>query len=776
MKRFFKSKRLWLVPAILAGSMLLMFLVLVLFFPLPKEKLTRESSVFVNSREGILLRAFSSPDQFWRRPIKLEDLPENLISSVMVCEDRWFYYHPGFNPVSIVFALIDNLKAGRSVRGGSTITMQIARMIEPKKRTITNKMIELFRALQLELAYSKKELLEFYFNLVPYGGNIEGIGAASFFYFNKKPEDLSISEVAILVTIPVRPAEFRPDLYPKKCRQRRDKALARMYRENIITEDKYHSALEEEIPCERTRLPFSAPHFCQTIATSYPDSVVINSTVNSNIQNICERLGNLHHTKLKQKNINNLSVVVIDNKSGELLAMIGSPDFYDKGYGGQVNGALAPRSPGSALKPFIYALGFEDGLISPELKLEDIPVNYAGYSPENYDKEYHGLVSVSEALINSFNVPAVNLTAEIGLRRFYNFLKTGGIGSLTRGYYQYGLPLILGSGEVSLLELSNLYVSLARGGVYRDIVFLMDNNNIEETRLLSEESCYLVSEILSRLKRPDLPTCWEFTEDKPKIAWKTGTSYGRKDAWTIGYNPIFTVGVWAGNFSAKGSVDIVGAEIAAPLMFDIFNEIMPANEHVWFDRPDNLLIRRVCATSGYPASKYCSETIEELYIPGVSPVQKCNIERKIYVNIESGKRLTPDCLYGFDYEESIVQFWPPRLATWLSRRGGYVPLPPFDESCQNVSNAEPPIIISPDNNGQYVVVDYMPLEYQHIMLEASSFSGAGKIDWFINNRHFASSNSGEKLFYLSKEGKHTVMCVDELGRSSSLIFEVNKSF
>lgn len=518
-----------------------------------------------------------------------------------------------------------------------------------------------------------------------------------------------------------------------------------------------------------------APHFCQTMAALYSDSVVINSTVNTNIQYICERLGKLHHTKLKQKNIHNLSVVVIDNRSGELLAMIGSPDFNDRRHGGQVNGALAPRSPGSALKPFIYALGFDEGIISPELKLEDIPVNYAGYSPENYDKEYHGLVSVSEALINSFNVPAVNLTAEVGLRKFHNFLQSGGIGSLTREYYHYGLPLILGSGEISLLELSNLYASLARGGIYRDIELMMDKNNTEETQLLSNNSCYLISQILSRLKRPDLPTCWEFTENMPKIAWKTGTSYGRKDAWTIGYNPTYTVGVWAGNFSAEGSVDIVGAEIAAPLMFDIFNEITAGKEPVWFDRPNNLLTRRVCAISGSPANLYCDETIEELYIPGVSPTQKCNIEREIYVDAESGKRLTPDCLFGHKYEKSIVQFWPPRLATWLSQKGGYLPLPPFDISCQNLSNADPPVIVSPDNNGKYLIVDYMPPEYQHILLEASSFSGAGEIDWFIDNRHFASSNSGERLFYLPEEGRHTVMCVDELGRSSSLVFDVNKS-
>ena len=770
----FRKKRKCIFPAIglLFSVSLLSWFVLNHLFPLPKEKLFKSSSAFVYSREGRLLRAFTSKDKFWRRSVKLEEIPDLMIESVLTCEDRWFYYHPGFNPISIVSAMLDNIRAGRVVRGGSTITMQIARMMEPRKRTVPSKIIELFRAVQLELTYSKKELLEIYFNMVAYGGNIEGIAAASLFYFDKSPDRLSVSEIAVLAAIPVRPAEFRPDISPEKCRHRRNQVLKKMYGRGLISREEYVGAGEEEIPWRRIDLPFIAPHFSRSMVMLYPGSCIINSTIDIKIQEICERLACRHHSRLAKKNINNLSAVVIDNESGELLALVGSPDFNDMPHDGQVNGALAPRSPGSALKPFIYALAFEQGLISPQLKVEDIPINYGGYAPVNYDKEYHGIVSVTEALINSFNIPPVNLTSRVGLKKFHDFLKSGGITSLTGNYYDYGLPLILGSGEVKLMELTNLYSLFAGGGVYKNIKITAGQDASPGRRLLSEETCYLISDILSGLARPDLPTCWEFTPDMPKIAWKTGTSYGRRDAWAIGYNPIFTVGVWAGNFSGEGSVDIVGAEIAAPLMFDIFNEIMAGREHVWFDVPRGLAVRGVSVISGRPPNEYGGETIKEYYIPGVSPSRKCDVLKKIYVDVQTGCRLTKDCLYGREYKEVVVQDWPPRLATWLVQRGAVEPLPPFDMSCRSPVDTDAPVIVSPENGTRYVLVDCIPREYQRISFEASSFSGGGEIHWFLDNRHHASSVSGEKVFYSPERGEHVLMCVDEQGHSSSLTFVI----
>ncbi len=631
-------------------------------FPLPVERLERPHAQFIYARDGRLLTAFASSDYFWRKPVTLDEISPDLVRCVIACEDRWFYYHPGFNPISLIDAAVANAKAGRVVRGGSTITMQIARMMEPKSRTVDNKLIEILRSIQLECHYSKNELLEIYFNTAPYGGNIEGVGAASHFYFGKRPDRLTLSEAAILTAIPASPNLYRPDVGDNACRERRDQVLAYLHNCGIITGQEYRMAIGEEIPANRLGRPFDAPHFCQTIAAQYPDRSDIVTTIDPVTQTIAERLAREHIAVLHSRGIHNLSIVVIDNESGELLAQVGSPDFDDARHHGQINGAYALRSPGSALKPFIYALGFESGAITPATRLDDIPVSYRGYSPENYDRTYHGVVPVRDALIQSLNVPAVNLTAQIGLRRYYDLLKAGGLSSLTNEYDYYGLPLVLGSGEVSLMALSNMYASIARGGVYIPIRPLRDTSSTQPTRLLSEETCYILSTILAELHRPDLPTSWEFTADMPTVAWKTGTSFGRRDAWAIGYNPDFTVGVWAGNFSGEGSPYLVGAEAAAPLMLSLFREIAVNDEPKWFKRPSGVGIRDVCTVSGDLPGKYCRSTRRDLYIKGVSSCAVCPVHRQIMVDHQTGYMLCRACAHGKRIDSVIVEDWPPRVS------------------------------------------------------------------------------------------------------------------
>ena len=619
--------------------------------------------------------------------------------------------------------------------------------------------------------YGKDELLEIYLNMLPYGGNIEGIGAAAFLYFDKTPANLSLAEIATLTAIPVRPSDFRPDADPEKCRVRRNRVLAGLLESRVIDRGEYEDAMEEEIPLERQNLPFVAPHFAQYQLERDPRRTAINSTIDYEIQLFCERIAKQSNFDLMQKGINNLSIAVIDNARGELLAMVGSPDFHDQAHDGQVNGALAPRSPGSALKPFVYGLAFEQGLISPELKVEDVPVSYGGYSPVNYDKEYHGVVSVREALINSFNIPAVNILSDVGLKRLYDFLEEGGISTLDRKYFEYGLPLILGAAEVNLLELSNLYASLGREGIWKPLVTRLERTRDSVVPLLSPEASFLLSDILSDLQRPELPGSWEFTREMPKIAWKTGTSYGRRDAWTIGYNPRFTVGVWAGNFSGEGSADIVGAEIAAPIMFDIFNELSKGLEPAWFRVPQKIGVRKVSAVSGMLPGEFCTRTINEYYIKDVSPVRRDNIETRIFVDNESGLQLGRDCLFGRDYREEIIQCWPPRLAGWLAKHGTLTEIPPLDPDCRGSVIDDAPVIVSPEAGSKFVMVKHLSDDYQNIMLEAES-SIAGDLHWFIDNQHFATAPAGKRLFYSPEPGAHEIMCVDNRGRSHSLTFEV----
>lgn len=741
-------------------------------FPLPVANLEKPHAQFIYGRGGELLTAFASPDQYWRMPTVLEQVSPNLVSSVLACEDRWFYYHPGFNPVSLVTAAIDNFKAGKVVRGGSTITMQIARMMDPKPRTVKNKAIEILRSLQLELHYSKDELLEFYFNLVPYGGNIEGVGAAAHFYFGKSPDRLTVSEAAILTTIPASPNLYRPDVNPDACRNRRDRTLDYLLKRGEISQHKYEDALLEEIPVERTPRPFIAPQFCRSIASQNPEMSAIRTTIDLSLQTIVERLSSEHLAVLRCRGIHNISVVAIDNKSGELLTLVGSPDFSDTRHNGQINGALALRSPGSALKPFVYALGFETGIISPASRLEDIPVSYSGYSPENYDEAYHGVVSVTDALIHSLNVPAVNLTAKIGLSRYYSLLRSGGISSLKGEYYEYGLPLVLGACEVSLLELSNLYATLAREGVYRPVRQLCDTSVTVLQRVLSPEACYMVSTILSDLHRPELPTSWEFTRDLPTIAWKTGTSYGRRDAWAIGYNPDFTIGVWTGNFSGEGSPYLVGAEAAAPLMLSIFRENSDGAVSAWFPEPREVGMRDVCTVSGCVPGKHCTSTRQEMYIKGVSSYGACPVHRRVLVDQNTGYMLCRACALGKQVDSVIVENWSARLSAWLLDNGAVSPMPEHNPQCQGIFAEDVPVIISPEGDAVFEIRAGIPRDYQKILFKASAALDVRTLHWFLDKELLATCDAGSPVFYTPEPGRYSLMCIDDLGRSSQVSFEV----
>jgi penicillin-binding protein 1C len=744
-------------------------------FPLPKNLLQRPTSTFVYSRDHQLMRCFMSADEYWRKPVKLDEISPLLIRSVLACEDQWFYYHPGFNIMSLISAAIDNVKAGKIVRGGSTISMQIARMIERKPRTLKSKIIEILRAIQLEIHYSKKELLEFYFNLAPYGGNIEGVGAAAFFYFGKPPLELSPAQAALLAALPRSPTDLRPDKDYQASLIARSGVLKVMLDHELIGENEYADGLNEKIAVELTEPPLTAPHLCRELALSNADSCEITSTIDLDIQNICERLLHQHNYPLAAMDIHNASVVVLDNLTGEVLVLVGSIDFLDDKHCGQINGALAPRSPGSALKPFVYALAFDKGLISPKMYLEDLPVYYSGYSPQNYDNSYRAVVTAEEALHLSLNVPAVNITAGVGLKNFYDLLQKGGITTIQKKYYDYGLPLVLGSGEVKLLELANLYRVFANGGIYTPYKLISGQPYAPGDTLFSAGASYIIAEILSDLTRPELPSSWEFTENIPKIAWKTGTSYGRKDAWSIGFNPQYTVGVWVGNFTAQPSPELVGAKVAAPILFDIFSAITSKTKGGWFSRPEAVGVRDVCSVSGLVPGPYCRSTVKELYLPGISLSKTCDIHQEILIDKSTGYQLCRYCAEGKNCAYDTLEIWSPEIATWLSRTGGIIQeVPIHNPDCRGAYSVDKPIINSPRDDVAYIIRDYIPLSLQGIMLDASVSADAKSLYWFIDGELFCTLKPDEKTFYIPGPGDHNITCSDDRGRSSSIKITINE--
>ena len=863
-------KLFWLLlPLSIVG----LFIVANWCFPLPKDRLHPPSSPIVLDRNGEWLRAFLAADGMWRiavshqpsavSEIAINHSPEGfrepraeshsplLHQAMLTSEDRWFYYHWGINPVSLSTALYDNLTAGEVVRGGSTITMQLARLMEPKARNIPNKLCEMFRALQLEFAYSKSEILTFYFNMLPYGGNIVGTGAASRFYFNKPQHLISLGEAALLAAIPNSPERLRPDRFPENARKAREKVLNRLLASRQISEQQWREALQEPIPTKRYPLPFKAPHLARMLVrgkrqdTEPTTANRIYTTIDVKVQETALRiLREYLDTSLigvvRHRLPSTGAVVVMDTQSRYVLAMVGSHDFFDRKALGQINGTLAPRSPGSALKPFVYALAMEQGLITPETLLFDVPVTYAGYEPVNYDGKYNGYVTARQALARSLNVPAVSLNARLEDYPLHAFLKQAGISTLGHAK-KYGLSMVLGGCEVSLLELTTLYAGLANMGEFAPYQLTLPRNSYQlsavssqqvgvtspedrfaksrkpsaeshfSQRLLRQETSFIITEMLTTLQLPantvKNPEAFESTMNLPKIAWKTGTSYGHRDAWCIGYSPKLTIGVWLGNFDGKGSSMMSGTDAATPILFALFTALTGQDTHRWFTKPEQLKTRQVCTLSGAPFSPDCPTHKSDVYIPGISPDTTCTMHRGVYVDETTGYSLCSHCrgnrnrqskerYVGVKITESsianrqpliantqypkngyktvIFEEWPAEAATWLAKNGFAVPvLPEHNPLCNGAIAGTAPVILSPAKDTVYYIRAGVPLENQKIRLSASASNRTQELFWFLDGELIFKGNAGQQYWLTPVKGKHLLTCVDAEGRSASLPLRIS---
>ncbi len=790
-------------------------------FPIPKARLHAPSSPIVLDRNGEWLRAFLAADGMWRfsrqskrvncKPTTANRQPRTdnyfLHQAMLTSEDRWFYYHFGINPVSIATAFYDNLTAGKIVRGGSTITMQLARLMEPKARNVPNKLWEMFRALQLELAYSKSDILTFYLNMLPYGGNIVGVAAASRFYFNKPPYALSLGEAALLAAIPNAPERLRPDRFSENARKAREKVLNRLLTRRQISEQQWRAALQEPIPTKRYLLPFKAPHLARMLVKGkglHAEPTAkgrIYTTIDVKVQETAlrilrEYLDASHAGVANYRLPSTGAVVVMDTRSRQVLGMVGSHDFFDRKALGQINGTLAPRSPGSALKPFVYALAMEQGLITPETLLFDVPVTYAGYEPVNYDGKYSGYVTTRQALARSLNVPAVNLNARLKNDTLHAFLKRAEISTLTAAK-KYGLSMVLGGCEVNLLELTTLYAGLANMGEFAPYQLTLSNRapstehrahshlaNISSRRLLLPETSFIITEMLTTLQLPSNtvqnPEAFESTLSLPKIAWKTGTSYGHRDAWCIGYSPELTIGVWLGNFNGKGTSRLSGTDAATPILFALFTALTGQDTHRWFTKPAQLKTRYVCTLSGAPVSPHCPARKSDLYISGVSPVATCTMHKRIAINEATGYSLCSHCR-NLDETESqnrykTVSFeeWPAEAATWLAENGFAVSLlPPHNPLCNGAIAGAAPVILSPTADTVYYIRSGIPLENQKIRLSASVSNRTQELFWFLDGALIFKGNAGQQYWLTPVKGKHRLTCVDAEGRSASLPLHIS---
>jgi len=757
-----KYKRLAARLSLAAFLCLAAFGLALMVVPMPLDKLEAPQAYRYFDRHDQLVHVLISDDGFYRLSVELNELPELFIETLLLQEDQYFYKHPGVNPLAVLRAASSNLFSGRVVSGASTITMQLARMLERRPRTIPVKLLEMFRAVQLEMRYSKAEILQHYLSIAPYGGNLEGINAATYAYFGKPASQLSPAQMALLVLLPKSPNGWRPDRYPIRAKSQRDQLLAKMHDQKLISEQTYQRALAEPVPDQRLSFPTKIPHLAWSLRSEFPDKNLFNTTIDYNIQIRSQRLVREYVSTLSDRAINNAAVVVLDSKTRELRAMVGSADYFDEAAEGANNGATALRSPGSTLKPFLYGLAMDAGLIAEKTVLEDIPISVAGYSPRNYSKTFRGTVTVREALIDSLNVVAVRLSQKLGINALYDLLKKGGVSSLLEPASYYGLPLVLGGVEVSLLELTSLYTALANYGSYQPYVLLRNKKGEAERQaiteadpiqLLSEEASWLISDMLTDVERPDFPSVWQYSTSRPTLAWKTGTSYGHQDAWSMGYHPEYTVGVWVGNFDGTPAKELSGDSAAGPLFFDIMQAIVQEPTR-WFAKPIGIENRLVCGTCGLPGNPYCPNTTVEQYIPSVKGAvteNTCQVPQKVIT--ATG-------------EETLIEVWPSELAGFLHQHGLPVTnVPAYDLNNMSGQIYYPPVIQSPVEGAQYIRrYDHIASQDQQIKLQAAVTNRIKTVNWYIDDKLFATSDKPyEPIYFNPAPGEYSITLVDDVG-------------
>jgi penicillin-binding protein 1C len=709
---------------IITIAMLLLFTLLNYLYPLDKARLNKPKATLIYDNNHHLISVKLSSDGFLRIPLKANELTEDIKQIVLAYEDQYFEKHFGVNPLSIVRALWSNLSSSHKI-GASTITMQVARMMHHEPRTLSQKLIEIFQSLQLELNYSKEEILTFYLNNAPYGGNIEGFASASFRYFNLEPSSLSLSQIAYLTTIPKNPNANRP----KKNRDIsliKNRLLERIYKLKLLNKKSYLRAKEEKIATHIENLPHQIPH----LSTQIKKEGAVDTTINMHLQHKVEKLVASQVKKLKKFAIYNGASIVIENRSMNIVAYVGSQNFYDTKHGGQNDGIRALVSPGSTLKPLVYAKALEEGLITPLKKLYDVPLFIDGYKPTNYSKRYMGEVTATEALQFSLNIPAVELDRLLKEKSLYSILKEAHISSLIKPKHYYGSALTLGGWGVSLKENAQLFAMIANGGSYREATFLQKSKK-ERKEILTPQSTYLISNILADAPRLSFSSSWEYMKNMPRIAFKTGTSAHAKDMLTIGYTPEYTVAVWYGNFSGKASkvfnqTYATGLSIASPTMFKIFKEL---GRQSWFQEPKGISSKLLCQESIQIGR--CEEKINDSFIDGVKtkiPCQSMRAEVLSYLidnsKIESFSELSSHPCYQ----------------EWKNYK---------------------PLITNPVHEKTYAHNRMLPKELKKTMLECYSFEANQTIYWLIDKEEPIVGKSALPLYRYLSPKKHTISCLDE---------------
>ncbi len=754
----------------------------VLLVPFDEARLKNlDVSTVMRDREGRFLRAYLSRDDRWRIPARLERISPWLIKATLATEDKRFYGHHGIDPVALARAVGANLKSGKIVSGASTISMQVAGFaIDSRERTLSRKLKQAFLALQLESRWSKQEILECYFTHASYGGNVCGVEAAARRYFNKTAEELSLGEAALLAGLPQSPERFRPDEHLKAALKRRDHVIKRMAEEE--------PALLAD--CERARkfpprvgayeVPVVAPHFCDVVKSLYPGLKQPVTTLDLDVQNTADaHLANAI-SRHRRDGISNGAVVVLANETGDVVALAGSADYWNRYDHGQVNAAFGFRSPGSTLKPFIFARAMDQGLLSPDEMLFDVPVTISGYSPMNYDRKFRGPVPASKALAWSLNIPAIDVLKRIGVAEFRDSLVMNDVAVQVNPKGDQGLALAIGTCSLRLIDLTRAYASLASGGVLQDERWLVHETEPQARgkKWLSREAAGAVLQMLAddSIRSPE-----EIDSSLlglKGVAWKTGTSNGFRDAWTFAVTEKYTVGVWLGNMDGKASRALVGGKVAAPIALSLAKAFSGRKSAGWLEGRADMETVQTCLETGLPVGLHCQQAVKGRILSGNRITKRCNAHQEVMVERATGYALCMRCSAGKVSDAKACAIFPGPFCNWL--RANVHPWvsqlkPPHNPECSTARFGDPPVIVSPQVAKQIILLEDLPADFQKISLSARTANPSDQLYWFVNGRLAGTAPAYEALQVLPKAGHYEVRCVDEQGRSSQTWFTVETS-
>lgn len=776
-----RSRRLR--PALIALALLALGLVVVRLWPRPPLAASVPQSVEVRDRQGRLLRLGLAADERYRLWTPLKEISPALVQAVLLHEDAWYRWHPGVNPSSLLRGAWSTYGSGAARVGGSTISMQLARLRwRLDTRHPGGKLVQIARALQLEACYGKDEILEAYLNLAPYGGNIEGVGAASLVYFRKPVAQLTLPEALTLAVLPQAPSRrgrLREDRQAGAAYAGSglDAARARLYarwRERHPADPASDALMRLPIRLHPAReLPFNAPHYVERVLAERgyqaDTGPRLQGTLDLRMQALVEGRVHSYLQRTRSRGINNAAVMVVDTRDMGVRALVGSANYFDAGIQGQVNASHAKRSPGSTLKPFIYALALDQGVLHPATVLRDVPTAFGPYTPENFDGRFLGPVTAGDALIRSRNIPAVTVASQLNQPNFYQFLQRAGVSRMASEQH-YGLALVLGGGEVSMEELARMYAMLGNDGKLRALRWRESDAQEDGTALISPEAAYITRDMLQKNPRPN----GEQVQDRPlPVAWKTGTSWGFRDAWTAGLVGPYVVVVWMGNFDGAGNPALVGVDAAAPLFFEIIDGLRAARVNLAEPRrqwPLGIKKVEICRASGDLPNAWCPEKGLTWFIPGKSPIRVSRVHRQVAVDIASG-RMACGPFNPATMRLQVFEYWPSDLARVFAQAGIPRTAPPAGDCAQDWLGS-PPQITSPYRGTRYALRLSHP-EQAQLNLVATVDADASKLYWFAGDAYLGASNPGAALAWTPTHAGHYVLSVvDDHGRQDSRELDV----